>query len=112
MAETDDYVALALNIGPWWTCPASSKLTFSSPSRSGFTSGNASGVNAPADITTVDLAVTSLRDFHDMLHALQPSTNQTMWKVIHSARSTRCCGGAGRTDQRHDRGPCRLLCAV
>jgi methylamine---glutamate N-methyltransferase subunit B len=40
-------------------------------------------VNAPADITTVDLAVTSLRDFHDMLHALQPSTNQTMWKVIH-----------------------------
>jgi glutamate synthase domain-containing protein 3 len=39
-------------------------------------------VNASADIATVDLAVTSLRDFHDMLHALQPSTNRTMWKVI------------------------------
>ena len=40
-------------------------------------------MNAPADIATVDLAVTSLRDFHDMLHGLQPSTNQTRWKVIH-----------------------------
>ena len=39
-------------------------------------------MNAPADMTTVDLAVTTLREFHDALHALQPSTNQTMWRVI------------------------------
>ena len=39
-------------------------------------------MNAPADIATVDLSATSLRDFNEMLHALQPSTNQTMWKVV------------------------------
>lgn len=39
-------------------------------------------MNASTDIATVDLAVTSLRDFHEMLHALEPTTNQTMWKVV------------------------------
>lgn len=39
-------------------------------------------MNGPVDIATVDLSVTSLREFHDALHALPPSTNQTMWKVI------------------------------
>lgn len=39
-------------------------------------------MNAPADIATVDLAFTSVRDFNEMLHALQPSTNQTMLKAI------------------------------
>ena len=39
-------------------------------------------MNDSADIATVDLSVTSLRDFHDMLHALQPNANQTVWRVI------------------------------
>ena len=30
----------------------------------------------------VDLSITPLRDFHNVLHALRPDTNQTVWKVI------------------------------
>jgi glutamate synthase domain-containing protein 3 len=30
----------------------------------------------------VDLAITPLRNFHELLHSLRPDTNQTIWKVI------------------------------
>jgi glutamate synthase domain-containing protein 3 len=39
-------------------------------------------MNAPLNVSTVDLSVTSLRDMHATLHALQPDTNQTLWKVV------------------------------
>jgi glutamate synthase domain-containing protein 3 len=39
-------------------------------------------MNTALAVSVVDLSVTSLRDMHDTLHALQPETNQTLWKVV------------------------------